>query len=83
MLYLNSKPNSISAGLSNLTLTSVVFEFEYPVWVNPRYLDLTLTSVVFELFCSFNILTIFCYLTLTSVVFELMEQFGISEQQAI
>ena len=35
-----------------LTVTKVVFEFEYPVWVNPRYLGLTVTKVVFECLCN-------------------------------
>ena len=49
MLYLNLAGLDYSAKkLLHLTLTNVVFEFEYPVWVNPRYLDLTLTNVVFE-----------------------------------
>ena len=53
-----------------LTVTKVVFEFEYPVWVNPRYLGLTVTKVVFEYVMQLAIINIYIRLTVTKVVFE-------------
>ena len=49
MLYLNIPPMDSLGGAGNLTLTSVVFEFFWKIYINIIVIDLTLTSVVFEL----------------------------------
>ena len=48
MLYLNASLKSGSTQLSNLTLTSVVFESQFVVGATLKNRNLTLTSVVFE-----------------------------------
>ena len=48
MLYLNAQSPSKLASWSNLTLTSVVFEFSGNVVFYIHLKNLTLTSVVFE-----------------------------------
>ena len=70
MLYLNDKKDLIVLLKSNLTLTSVVFEFYNSFRYSITIYYLTLTSVVFE-FAIIQVLTpLLMYLTLTSVVFE-------------
>ena len=49
MLYLNVYLVTVSVGISNLTLTSVVFEFLNEYSISTYFINLTLTSVVFEL----------------------------------
>ena len=72
MLYLNLRRYQFNlAKKNNLTLTSVVFEYERQDALDLLASDLTLTSVVFEL-CGENIFACgYTNLTLTSVVFEL------------
>ena len=48
MLYLNIVPCTLTGGLGNLTLTSVVFEYATLLLKGLKSLHLTLTSVVFE-----------------------------------
>ena len=70
MLYLNT-PTRLGTILSlNLTLTNVVFEFPYNIFLMFHMLYLTLTNVVFEY--NFNFLRCKKHedLTLTNVVFE-------------
>ena len=70
MLYLNLKPPTPADITPNLTLTSVVFEYNQNDDVRYLFINLTLTSVVFELSILKNTLKINSNLTLTSVVFE-------------
>ena len=62
----------------DLTLTSVVFEFE-PIFLSSSMaFNLTLTSVVFELWKEYLSTLTILHLTLTSVVFELVN--GVVQQ---
>ena len=71
MLYLNEIDIYFESELgSNLTLTSVVFEFDvFTFCCKPCY-NLTLTSVVFEFGKWSSVFEYIFDLTLTSVVFE-------------
>ena len=71
MLYLNitTEFNGVIL-LTDLTLTSVVFEWFSAVWPWTLWRYLTLTSVVFEFTDYIKRLYPLMYLTLTSVVFE-------------
>ena len=70
MLYLNSLKYPHCSSTYNLTLTSVVFEFNTISNRSVGNSYLTLTSVVFELFANKSFGVISIDLTLTSVVFE-------------
>ena len=70
MLYLNFASLIKVTAPSNLTLTSVVFEFVWIMCFNPFPCYLTLTSVVFELYIKDADDFTERDLTLTSVVFE-------------
>ena len=70
MLYLNFIALNTTTFFTNLTLTNVVFEFPYNIFLMFHMLYLTLTNVVFEY--NFNFLRCKKHedLTLTNVVFE-------------
>ena len=75
MLYLNLTSGNLSELLTdNLTLTSVVFEYQFfGKWLDKNN-HLTLTSVVFEFSIGNLFLVFLVNLTLTSVVFEYIPQ---------
>ena len=74
MLYLNYPSGQFSNIQSYLTLTSVVFEYQFfGKWLDKNN-HLTLTSVVFEFSIGNLFLVFLVNLTLTSVVFEYIPQ---------